>query len=446
MTYDYDLLVIGAGPGGLSASKRSAKYGAKVAIVEQAEFGGTCVNRGCIPKKLMVHAADFSHCFEQAKAYGWSVESKGFDWQAFVRARDQEIERLQQVQAKSLADAGIKIIQGHARFVDAHTIQVDDRTHTADKILIAVGGQPQKPPIDGIEHVITSREIFHLPKLPQRLGIIGGGYIGAEFASVFRGWGSEVFLINNEEYILTPFDRDIQQRVQQGLQQRDIQIFCNTTVKEIKPVANGLQITLKGESNQVMTVDTLLCATGRKPNLDNLGLEQAGVELDKKTIAVDEYSRTSQPHIFAVGDCTNKLQLTPVARAEGHAFADTVFGNQPCTVDQQFVPTGIFCRPQAAGIGMTEAQAREQYGDETIQCDRIEFEPLENRLTEEHETALMKTIVHCESKKILGVHIVAPHAAEMIQGIGLAIKQGITPTDLTQMIGVHPTLAEELFG
>lgn len=446
MTYNYDLLVIGAGSAGLAAAKQAASYGVQVAIVEQDQLGGVCTNRGCVPKKFMVYAADFAHAIEDAKLYGWSIEKSSFDWQQFIRARDQEIARIHQSQQDALSKAGIELIRGHAAFVDAHTVEIDDRKVTADKILIAVGGKPQKPPISGIECTITSREMFQLQELPSHLAIIGGGYIGVEFGSTLNTLGVDITLIETSDYILSGFDRDVQLAVQQGLEQRGIRILNRAKAKAIKPVANQLQLAIDSDTPEIITADTILCATGRTPNLKPLNLEKAGVEIEDKAIAVDDYSRTSQDNIFAVGDCTNRLPLTPAARAEGRAFADTVFGQHPRKLDYGRIPSAVFARPEAASVGMTEAKAREAYGDDAIECDRIEFTPLYHRLSVSHQSALFKRVIHCETDRILGVHLVCDHAAEIIQGITLAMNQGITKQDMDQTIGIHPTSAEEFFG
>lgn len=446
MAYNYDLVVIGAGSAGLAAAKRSATYGTKTAIVEQAQLGGVCTNRGCVPKKLMVYAADFSHWLEDAQHYGWSVERQAFDWQRFVVDRDKEIDRIHQVQQNTLSDAGVDVIRGHATFLDQHTVEVDQRKVTADKILIAVGGKPIQPPIPGIDHTITSDDIFHLQTLPARLAILGGGYIGVEFASVLRGFGIEVTLMNKEDCILTGFDQSLQTAVQDGLRKRGIEIFCNTTAKTIKQTTQGIQLTLSGDCSETITVDTVLCATGRSPNLEPLNLEKAGVNIEAKAIAVDDYNRTSQENIFAVGDCTNRLPLTPAARAAGHAFADTVFGNQPVKLDYSTIPSAVFSRPEAATVGMTEVQASERYGEDAITSNCVEFIPLFNRLSHSSQSALFKQVIHKASDRILGVHIVCEHAAEIIQGIALAVKQGVTKQEMDNTVGIHPTSAEEFFG
>jgi glutathione reductase (NADPH) len=446
MTYEFDLCVIGGGSGGLAAAKRAAKYGAKVAIAEQAHLGGTCVNLGCIPKKLMVYAADFAQLLRDAPGYGWEIGAVQFDWLRFVALRDQELVRIRQVQERLLMQAGIRVIRGTAQFVDAHTLEVGDRTLKANKILIAVGGKPNRLQIPGIEHAITSDEIFTLPQLPQRLVVLGGGYIGVEFASIFRGFGVEVTMMNPESCLLSGFDRDLGQAVREGLIQRGIHSLCNTQAEAIGRTDDGLQVTLTGEHTGPIAADQVLCAVGRSPKLDHLNLKQAGVELDGKAIAVDETNCTSQPHIYAVGDCANRMQLTPVARAAGQAFADSVFGDHPPEpVDYTWVPTAIFARPEAASIGMTETQAYEKLGQENVQCHRTEFRSLFNRLGHAPESMQVKLVVDRASDRVLGLQIIGDEAAEIIQGFGLAIKQGITKAELDRTIGIHPTSAEELF-
>jgi glutathione reductase (NADPH) len=441
MTYDYDLFVIGAGPGGLSAAKRAAKYGAKVAIAEASHLGGTCTNLGCIPKKLMVYAADFAGWFEASQGYGWKSEPPQFDWQRFVTARDQELDRLRQSHQRSLIKAGVNLFQSQAKFLDLHTIEVADQKVTADKILIAIGGKPIKPDIPGIKHALTSEQMFHLKQLPKRIAMLGAGYIGVEFASVLRGFGAEVFLINKEHCILHGFDESVSQAVREGLLKRGIHNLCSTTIEKITPVAEGLHLTLSNA--ETIVVETVLCAIGRSANLENLGLEQVGVEMNQKAIAVDIHSRTSQPHIFAVGDCTNRKQLTPVARAEGRAFADTQFGDYSWTVDYASVPSAVCARPEAASIGMTESQAQEKL--EKVRCYQSEFKPLFHSLSGQDTKMLIKLVTNEENNQVIGLHIVGENAAEIIQGFVLAMQRGITKQDFDRTIGIHPSSAEELF-
>jgi glutathione reductase (NADPH) len=439
--YDYDLFVIGAGPGGLSAAKRAAKYGAKVAIAEADHLGGTCANLGCIPKKLMVYAADFADWFEASKGYGWQGEPPQFDWQRFVMARNQELDRLRQNHQRSLEKAGVNLFQGRAKLLDLHRIEVAGQTVTADKILIATGGKPIKPDIPGIEHALTSDQMFHLKQLPKRVAMLGAGYIGVEFASVLRGFGAEVFLMNKEGCILHGFDEAISQAVREGLLKRGIHSLCNTTIEKITPIAEGLNLTLSNA--ETIAVDTVLCAIGRSANLENLGLEQIEVEMDEKAIVVDAHSRTSQSHIFAVGDCTNRKQLTPVARAEGRAFADTQFGDYFWTVDYSSVPSAVCARPEAASIGLTESQAQEKLGK--VRCYQTEFKPLFHSLSGQDVKMLIKLVTDEENGQVVGLHIVGDNAAEIIQGFVLAMQQGITKQDFDRTIGIHPSSSEELF-
>ncbi|MEH1849545.1 MAG: glutathione-disulfide reductase [Nostoc sp.] len=443
MTFDYDLFVIGAGPGGLAAAKKAASYGVRVAVAEQEAIGGTCVNRGCVPKKLIVYAADFALQNQIAHSYGWSDCQTYFDWTLFIKSVHQHIDKINQSYFQQLHKAGIELISEHATFIDTHTININGRKITADKILIAVGGQPLKPQIPGIEYAITSREMFQLPYLPKRLAVIGGGYIGIEFSSMMHAFGCEVTVIEKDEMILSGFDNDIRSAVQQGLSKRGIKLFTNSTVQEIKFSEEGLLLTIAAENREIITADTILVATGYAPNTKNLGLENAHVELGEDgAIKVDEYSRTSQENIFAVGDCTSRLQLSPVAKAEGIAFADTVFGNKPQKLNYDYVPTAVFCRPEAASVGMTEAKAREKFG-ESVQCDSTEFQPLLYQLIEQNEPTTMKLVLNGDSGQVLGAHMVGEHAADIIQSLGVAIRKGITKEDLDETIAIHPTTGEE---
>ena len=444
MAYDYDLLVIGAGSAGLAAAKQAASCGATVAIAEPNQLGGVCTNRGCIPKKLLVYASEFAQLLAGAPHYGWAIGTAKFDWQRFVANRDREIERIHQSQQQALSKAGIDIIPERAIFADAHTVKVGDRRLSADKILIAVGGMPIKPNIPGIEYALTSDEMFGLRSLPKQLVILGGGYIGVEFASTLHAFGIEVTLVDRSDTILTGFDRDIAAVMQKRMIQRGIRILCNTTVKEIHQAPNQLQCRL-GDGSETLTADTILCAIGRTPNLQSLDLEQAGVALAGKAIAVDAYSRTSQENIYAAGDCTDRLALTPAARAEGQAFADTVFGNQSRQIDYDFIPSAVFAYPEAAAVGMTEAQAQERYGADAIECDRIEFIPLFDRLSDSPQPAFFKQVYLRESGQVLGIHLVGTQTAEIIQGMALALKQGLTKRDIQNAIGIHPTSTEEFF-
>lgn len=445
MTFDYDLFVIGAGPGGLAAAKKAASYGVRVAIAEREALGGTCVNRGCVPKKLIVCAADFALHNKMAYSYGWSDCPTYFDWTLFIKSVYKHVDSINESYFQQLQKAGIEIISERASFIDAHTISVGGRQVTADKILIAVGGQPLKPNIPGIEYAITSREMFQLPYLPKRLTIIGGGYIGVEFSSMMHAFGCQVTLIEKEKMILSGFDDDIRSNVQQALNKRGIKLFTNTTVQKIKYSEECLLLTINSESREIVAADTILVATGYAPNTKNLGLENAHVEVGEHgAIKVDEQSRTNQENIFAVGDCTSRIQLSPVAKAEGIAFADTVFGNKPQKLNYDYVPSAVFCRPEAASVGMTEAKAREKFG-ESVKCYYSEFQPLFYQLTEKDKQASIKLVVNGDSEEVLGAHMVGENAADIIQSLGVAIRKGITKQDLDETIGIHPTAGEEFF-
>lgn len=445
MAYDYELLVIGAGPGGLAAAKQAAKAGVRVAIVEQNQLGGTCVNRGCIPKKLMVYAAELAQLAEDATDYGWASVEMQFNWPKFKAIRDAYLQTLQQKQEQALASAGVQILEGQARFLDAHKIAIADRTLTADKILIAVGGKPTKPEISGREHALTSDQLFDLQALPERIAIIGGGYIGVEFASILRGLGTQVTVMNDTECILTGFDDDVRYAVQDGLRDRGITLFCNTTAKTIERGPEGLHLLLTGEqAGEQLVVDQVLIAAGRAPNLESLALEQAGIETEGKAIKVDQFSCTSQPHIFAVGDCTNRLQLTPAARAEGLAVVETLYGDRNRTVKYEWIPSAVCTRPEAASVGQTEAQAREQLGD-SVRCYRKEFQPLFHSLTRRSVKVMMKLVVDATTDCVLGIHMVGNDAAEIIASLAIALPQQVTKQDFDRTIGIHPSTAEEFF-
>ncbi|MEG4989675.1 glutathione-disulfide reductase [Microcoleus sp. BR0-C5] len=442
MTYDYDLFVIGAGSGGLASSKRAASYGAKVAIAENDLVGGTCVIRGCVPKKLMVYASTFSHLYEDAIGYGWSPVESSFDWEKLVTTVDAEVRRLSKLHISFLEKAGVELISGYAKFIDPHTVEVDDRKITAAKILIAVGGEAQRVPIPGIEHAITSREIFLLKEQPKRLAIWGGGYIGVEFACIMNGLGSQVTQIIRRDLILNYFDEEIRTNVQEGMTKHGINILTGRSIAQIEKTPEGLKLTLSGESAETLTVDALLCATGRQPNLEKLGLENAGVETDKGAIAVTKDSRTSQPHIFAVGDCTNRINLTPIAIAEGRAFADTEFGNNPRSISHENVASAVFSQPEAATVGLTEEEAKVKF-PESIKCYTAKFRPMFHSLTGADEKTFVKLVVETNTDRVLGVHMVGKDAGEIIQGMAIAVNMGATKKDFDATIGIHPSTAEE---
>jgi glutathione reductase (NADPH) len=441
MTYDYDLFVIGAGSGGIATARRAAQYGAKVGIAEYSRLGGTCVNRGCIPKKLMVYASHFPDLFEDAQGYGWSPVQSTLDWKKMITAVNKELERLNGVYQRMIDNAGVDLINGFATFLDPHTLEINDRKITADKILIAVGGQPYKPDIPGIEHAIISDEMFQLEEQPKHIAIIGTGYIGVEFACIMNGLGSQVTLLDRNDLILRGFDDDLRSGIQEGMQQHGIQILNHSQAASIEKTSQGLKIAI-ADSSVTVTADVILSATGRRPSLQKLGLENAGVDVEKEAIAVDEYSHTSQPNIFAVGDCTNRVNLTPVAINEGRAFADTVFGDQPRKMAYDNIPSAVFSTPEGATVGLSEAEATKNWG-EAIKCYRSTFRPTYHSLSGRPEKTMVKLVVEEDTQKVLGAHMVGEHAAEIIQGIAIALKMGATKKDFDATVGLHPTVAEE---
>jgi glutathione reductase (NADPH) len=449
MKFDYDLLVLGAGSGGIAAARRAAEYGAKVGVIESDRLGGTCVNRGCVPKKLMVYASHFSDVYKDAKGYGWSAVHSSFDWPTMITAVNNEVSRLNGIYQSMLDRSGVEVITGQGTFLDAHTLEVQSDGSsckvTADKVLIAVGGKPVKPEIPGIEHTITSDEIFHLPEQPKHAVILGGGYIGSEFACILNGLGSKVTQIIRGEKILRGFDQDLRTEIQQAMINHGIGIITDARGLEIAKTESGVTLTLHTEQRQTQTViaDVIsLAAIGRRPNTEYLGLEHTGVELHGHTIVVNQYSQTAVDNIYAVGDCTNKINLTPVAINEGRAFADTVFGGKSRTISYENIPTAIFTTPEAATVGLTETEARAHYGD-AIKVYRARFRPMYYTLAGRDEKTLMKLIVDQTTDKVLGAHMVGDSAAEIIQGVAIAIKMGATKADFDATVAIHPSSAEE---
>ncbi len=442
MTFDYDLFVIGAGPGGLAASEQAAGYGVRVAIAEQDLVGGTCVIRGCIPEKLMSFAAEFSEDAQVAAGYGWDKPQCTFDWQQFIAAKNQEIHRLSQVHNQKLRKAGVELIKGCATFIDAHTVDVAGRQITADKILIAVGAKDVKPEIPGSEYTITSSQLFSLKQQPKHIAVIGGNYIPVKLAGILNNLGSQVTQVFLEDHILSAFDENIASLVQEGMSKRGIQILENTTVKEIKRVGDELNLIVSPESETPLSVDTVLFALCRTPNITGLALEKAGVQLSDGAIVVDEYNQTTQANIFAVGDCINRINFTPVAIAQGRAFADTEFGNNPRTVCYEYVPSTVSSHPEAATVGLSEAQAREKLGD-AVRCYCSKFRPLVHSLTNRDEKTLIKLVVDSRSDRVLGAHMVGEGAIEIIQCLALALRLGARKKDFDAAIGIHPSVAEE---
>ncbi len=439
--YDYDLFVIGAGSGGVRASRIAAGHGARVAICEESRVGGTCVIRGCVPKKLLVFASQFSESFDDAAGYGWHLDHPEFSWPELIGAKDVEIDRLNGIYHGLLDNAGVDLFMGRGRLIDEHSVEVDGRTISAGKILIAVGGRPWVPDIPGHELAITSDEAFDLPELPERILIVGAGYIAVEFAGIFNGLGSDVTVAYRREQILRGFDADVRRMVETGMRGRGIDIRYHTAPARLASVPEGIEVTFSDD--RVDTFDCVMFATGREPYTGELGLEAAGVRTGPGgRIEVDDYSRTSRDNIFAVGDVTDRIALTPVALMEGHAFADTEFAGMGRPVDHADTPAAVFSQPPVGTVGLSEEDAREQ-GFE-VQIFRSEFTPMKYTLSGRGEKGLMKLVVDARSDRVLGCHVVGPDAPEMMQGFAVAVRAGLTKADFDRTIGIHPTSAEEL--
>ncbi|HEY9761877.1 MAG TPA: glutathione-disulfide reductase [Trichocoleus sp.] len=445
MSYDFDLFVIGAGSGGIAAARRAAEYGAKVGLAEVGRLGGTCVNRGCVPKKLMVYASHFPEQFEAAVGYGWSPVESTFDWPKLIDAVDAEVTRLNGIYQRMIDNSGVQLFRAYASFIDEHTLQVGEEKVTADKILVAVGGRPVRPDIPGVEHTLTSDDLFLLRDKPKRLVILGGGYIGCEFAGVLHRLGSEVTQIIRTDKILRGFDEELRTEVQNAMVQSGIHLMTKANVLSIKKTDSGVDVTVLTEHGKehVFADAVSLAAVGRKPNIDKLSLENTGVELNQGAIAVDEHNATSVANIFAVGDCTNRINLTPVAIKEGRIFADTYFGNKPAVMNYDSVPTAVFTIPEIGTVGLTEEQAKAEYGEEAIKVYRSRFRPMFYTLPNIESKTLMKLIVHEPSDKVLGAHMVGDHAAEIIQGVAIAVKMGATKAQFDATVAIHPSSAEE---
>ncbi|MBW4460196.1 MAG: glutathione-disulfide reductase [Nodosilinea sp. WJT8-NPBG4] len=449
MTYDFDLLVIGGGSGGIAAARRAASHGARVGLAEARQLGGTCVNRGCLPKKLMVYAAQFAEQSEVATSYGWTVGERQFDWPTLINAVDQEVDRLRSVYQDLLDKSGVEIFRHQAQFVDEHTLAVGETNVTAAKILIAAGGQPTRPDnINGIEHAITSDDIFHLPQQPKRMVIIGGGYIGCEFASILNGLGTEVTQIIQGDRVLNGFDDDLRREIHGAMQRQGITMVTNSEQIAIAPGESGLTLTVTTEQGQktVLSDAVSLAATGRNPNVKGLGLENTGVTLRKGAIAVDAHYRTTVPHIFAIGDIIDRVSLTPVAIREGRLFADAEFGHQPVTLDYDTIPTAVFTTPEMGTVGFTEAEAAKKFGKDDIQTYCSRFQPLYYRPSNRETQGLIKLVVQKSTDRVLGAHMVCNHAAELMQGVAIAVTMGATKADFDTTLPIHPSTAEELIG
>lgn len=441
-SYDYDLFVIGAGSGGVRAARVSSAHGAKVAIAEEYRVGGTCVIRGCVPKKLLVYGAHFAEDLADARRFGWDVPECAFDW---PRLRDNvlaEVDRLNATYTTTLDSHKVEVILERAEVAGPNEVRLaSGKTVTAGRILIATGATPQLLHFPGSEHAITSNEVFHLPTLPKRVLIAGAGYIANEFAGIFHEFGSAVTVVNRSDAILRGYDEQIRDRLLQISMGKGIQFRFNTVFKSITKQDDGSMV-VEFTSGDPMTVDCVMFATGRVPCIDGLGLEAAGVVLDKGAIKVDDDNQSSVPSIYAVGDVTNRVQLTPVAIREGQAFADTIFGNKPTRVDYGCIPSAVFSHPPIGSVGLTESQAKQKYG--AVRVYTSDFRPMKNVLAGRNERALYKMVCDAASNRVVGLHMIGPESGEIIQAAAVAVKAGLTKDAFDETMALHPTMAEEL--
>ncbi len=442
MAYDYDLFVIGAGSGGVRASRIAAGHGARVGICEDYRVGGTCVIRGCVPKKLLVYGSKFAHEFEDAAAYGWTVPAPAHSWATLRDNVNKEVDRLNAVYLRLLEGAGVKLHMGRGRLMDRHTIQIGQETVTADKILVATGGHPVVPEIPGKELAITSNEAFHLPELPKRIAIVGGGYIAVEFAGIFHGLGCHVDLVLRRDRVLRGFDEECRTAVHEGLKDSGIKLRTEMQIGRIVATNGKAPYQVHTPLGGMLETDLVMYATGRTANTAGIGLEKAGVQLNKAgAIAVDEWSKTTVPNIWAVGDVTDRINLTPVAIMEGHCFADTEFGRKPRKADHHDVPSAVFCQPELANVGLTEEEAKLRLGE--VRVFTAAFRPMKYTLSGRHQRTFMKLIVEAATDKVVGIHMVGDDAAELIQGLAVAVKAGATKAQFDATVGIHPTAGEE---
>ena len=443
MEYDYDYFVIGAGSGGVRSSRMAAPMGAKTAVAEDRDVGGTCVNVGCVPKKLFVYASHFQEEARHAANYGWNVDNVDFDWDTLLTNKNGEISRLNAIYDKLLGNAGVELIKSKALVEGPNTVRCDEKVYTAKYILIATGSWPTVPEFPGSEHVITSNEAFFLGGLPEKALVVGGGYIGVEFAGILSGLGVNVTLSYRGDLFLRGFDQDLREYLRDEMIKKDMDLRFNSNITSIEKTTDGLEVSFADGSKD--TFGKILYATGRHPKTKGLGLEKAGVKLSPRgAVLVDEDFRSSCPSIFAVGDVIDRVQLTPVALAEGQYVANLLFGQKPKAIDYNLIPTAIFSQPEMATVGLTEEQARKQYGDDDIQIFKGRFTSMKHRLVGSNEQTLAKMIVQKSTQKVLAVHMGGLYAAEIIQGVGVALKCGATKEHFDDTFGIHPTSAEEL--
>jgi len=444
MAFDFDLFVIGGGSGGVRAARIAAQHGARVGLAEEYRYGGTCVIRGCVPKKLMVYASRFADEFEDAAGYGWSVGERSFDWPTLIANKDREIARLEVIYKTNLEKAGVKTYESRATLAgpQAVTLEATGEQVTAERILIATGGTPFiDESLAGHEHVISSNEVFHLREKPRRVIVAGGGYIAVEFAGIFAGLGAETTLLYRGEQILRGFDREIRDNLAEQMRSRGVDIITGAVFREIVKTETGLLGRMT--NRECIEVDQIMFAIGRRPNVKGLGLEALGIaQRDNGAIMVDEWSQTNVPSVYAVGDVTDRVNLTPVAIREGHAFADTVYGDRPRTMDHETVPTAVFSAPELGTVGLSEEEARAKY--DALDIYKTSFRALKTTLTDRSERVFYKIIVDAETDRVLGVHMMGDGAGELIQTLGILVKMGATKADFDATVAVHPTAAEEL--
>ncbi|MDX9860512.1 MAG: glutathione-disulfide reductase [Rhodospirillales bacterium] len=437
--FDFDLITLGAGSGGVRASRLAGGLGARVAVVEQGRVGGTCVMRGCVPKKLLVYGAHFAEDFADARGYGWTLGDAAFDWSSLITAKNRELARLEAIYRRILRDSKVELLTGRGALLDPHTVEVDGKAYTAERVLLATGGRPSLPKIPGIEHAITSDEALDLPELPRRVVIVGGGYIAVEFAGIFHALGAEVIIVIRAANLLRGFDEDVCEALAKTMEAKGISICRETVVRSIEKAGGGYSLVLSG--SEVVEADLVMYATGRHPNTAGLGLEEAGVKLnDRKAVVVDEWSRSSVSGIFAVGDCTDRMNLTPVAITEAHAFVETEFNGHPMPMTYDNIPSAVFSQPPIGTVGLSEAEARVR-GPIDVYVSR--FKPMKHTLTGRDESVMMKLVVDRASDRVLGCHMVGADAPEIVQGLAVALKCGATKGQFDSTVGIHPTSAEE---